>query len=78
MPLPRQLSDMEMTKQQAGVMKALKQGNEALKRAQQEVSCIMDLLVYLAAAAALPLLLLLLALTCDARCLCRSRLTLPR
>jgi hypothetical protein len=69
---------MEMTKQQAGVMKALKQGNEALKRAQQEVSCIMDLLVYLAAAAALPLLLLLLALTCDARCLCSSRLTLPR
>ena len=67
MPLPRQLSDMEMTKQQARGMKALKQGNEALKRAQQEVSCIMDLLVYLAAAApaALPLLLLLLALTCD-------------
>lgn len=32
-----QLSDMELTKQQANVMSALKQGNEALKKAQQEV-----------------------------------------
>jgi hypothetical protein len=32
-----QLSDMELTKQQANVVAALKQGNEALKKAQQEV-----------------------------------------
>lgn len=32
-----QLSNMELTKQQANVMAALKQGNEALKKAQQEV-----------------------------------------
>lgn len=32
-----QLSDMELTKQQGNVMAALKQGNEALKKAQAEV-----------------------------------------
>jgi charged multivesicular body protein 6 len=31
------LSDMELTKQQSNVMAALKQGNEALKKAQQEM-----------------------------------------
>jgi hypothetical protein len=33
-----QLSNMELTKQQGNVMAALKQGNDALKQAQQEVS----------------------------------------
>lgn len=32
-----QLSNMELTKQQSNVMAALKQGNDALKKAQQEV-----------------------------------------
>jgi hypothetical protein len=32
-----QLSNMELTKQQGNVMAALKQGNDALKQAQQEV-----------------------------------------
>lgn len=32
-----QLSNMELTKQQSNVMAALKQGNEALKKAHQEV-----------------------------------------
>jgi len=36
-PLFMQLSNMELTKQQANVMAALKQGNDALKKAQQEV-----------------------------------------
>lgn len=35
-----QLSDMELSKQQGNVMAALKQGNEALKKAQQEVQCV--------------------------------------
>lgn len=32
-----QLSDMDLIKQQSNVMAALKQGNAALKKAQQEV-----------------------------------------
>lgn len=32
-----QLNNMELTKHQSNVMSALKQGNEALKKAQQEV-----------------------------------------